>query len=199
MKIRILLALVATCSTTLLATPPEGDGPGGKMRGMLREKMLENLPPELRQRFEAARDKAMQDPQIQSLKAKSEAAVEEFRNAMREAMMKADPGLAEQLKSYMGKKMGGTPPGFANLSEADRQKLMDAREKAKTDPAVQAAEAKRRAATTPDERRAAEQEFHAAMRTALLKVDPSLAPILDQMKPPKGSPKGQQTPAGPVS
>jgi len=168
------------------------------MRDKMRDKMAESLPPELRARFEAARDKAMQDPAIQELKKKADSAGEEFRNAMRDAMMKADPGLAELLKERMqkrsrdgkegkGAKPGRRPeaPGFASLSEGDRQKLMSAREKAKDDPAVQAAEAKKDAAKSPEERRAAGEEFHKAMKDAILKADPSLASVLDQIKPPK--------------
>jgi len=164
----------------------------------MRDKFAEALPPELRARFEAARDKAMQDPAIQDLKKKADAAGEEFRAAMRDAMMKADPGLAELLKERMGKQLRDgkdgkhpEPPGFANLSEGDRQKLMSAREKAKNDPAVQAAEAKKDAAKSPEERQAAGQEFHKAMKDAILKADPSLAPVVDQLKPPKPPKHGQ--------
>jgi len=157
---------------------------------------MENLPPELRARFEAAREKAMQDPKIQELKNKADGINEEFRKAMREAMMKADPELAEILKNqFKGKMKGGKPgepPGFANLSDADRQKLMAVREKAKSDPAVVAAEEKKKNAKSPEERAAADKEFHAAMRAALLKADPSLAPLIDKIKPP-----GRQGPPGP--
>lgn len=162
--------------------------------------MLSHLPPELRQRFEAAREKAMQDPALQELRKKADSAAEEFRKAMREAMMKADPGLAELLKDRMGEKPPGGKdgrreggPGFANLSEGDRQRLMAAREKAKSDPAVQAAEAKKESAQSPEDRRAAGEEFHKAMKEAMLKADPSLGTIIEQLKPPQGKP-----PVGPA-
>jgi hypothetical protein len=167
------------------------------MRDKMREKMKENLPPELRERFEAAHAKAMQDPAVQELKKKADASAQEFRKAMREAMLKADPGLAEAMKAQMGGKFHGKdgkrgePPGFANLSDGDRQKLMAARAAAKNDPAVQAAEAKKKAAQTPEEHQAAREEFHKAMQAALLKADPTLGPILDQLKPPQGPPPPQ--------
>ncbi len=203
MKYRFLiLAVVALTPIAFAADPvdssadmpssakPSDSRPGGG--GKMRDKMAEGLPPELRARFEAARDKAMQDPAIQELKKKADSASGEFRKAMRDAMMKADPGLAEILKERMGKKSRDgkegkrpEPPGFANLSEGDRQKLMSAREIAMDDPAVQAAEAKKEAAKSPEERRAASEEFHKAMKEALLKADPSLAPVLEQLKPPK--------------
>ncbi len=160
----------------------------------MREKMREGLPPELRERFEAARAKALQAPTVLDLKKKADASAKEFREAMREAMLKADPGLAEIMKEQLGKSRGGRdgkrnePPGLANLSEGDRQKLKAAHEKAMNDPAVQAAEAKKEAAKTPEERHAAMEEFHKAMKEALLKADPTIGPILDQLKPPQGPP-----------
>jgi hypothetical protein len=66
---------------------------------------------------------------------------------------------------------------------------MAAREQAKNDPAVQAAETLKQNAKTPEERQAAMEQFHKAMQAALLKADPTLGPILDQMKPPQGGPR----------
>jgi hypothetical protein len=153
---------------------------------------MDSLPPEIRARFEAARNKAMQDPAIQELKKKADTANDEFRKAMRDAITKADPGLADIIKERMKGRAKdgrpGEPPGFANLSEGDRQKLMAAREKAKDDTAVQAAENLKKDAKTPEERHAAMEQFHKAMKAALLKVDPTLGPILDQLKPPQGPP-----------
>ena len=73
--------------------------------------MLENLPPEIRARFEAARDKAMQDPAIQELKKRVEAGNDELRKAMRDAIIKADPGLAEYIRKRMNEKMKDGKPG----------------------------------------------------------------------------------------
>lgn len=172
------------------------------MKDRIRDKMLENLPPEIRARFEAARNKAMQDPAVQELKKKVDTANDELRKAVRDAIMKADPGLAEYIKKHMGDKMKdgkpGEPPGFANLSEGDRQKLMAAREKAKNDPAVSAAEELKKNAKTPEERRAAMEQFHKAMKAAILKADPSLAPVIEQMKPPQGPPPPPGMPGGPM-
>ena len=200
MKIRILIPIIAACTGVLCAqsqdagsqpgATPHSGKPREQMKEHLRDKMMDNLPPEIRARFEAAREKALQDPAIQELKKKSDTANEEFRKAMREAMSKADPGLADIVKEHMKMKDGkrGEPPGFANLSEGDRQKLTAAREKAKDDPAVVAAETLKQNAKTPEERQAAMEQFHKAMKAALLKADPTLAPILDQLKPPQGPP-----------
>lgn len=211
MNLKILIPLLVAATGILSAEPtpntqpdyspppppPDRDGKGS------RDKMKENLPPEIRERFEAAREKALQDPAVRELKKKAEEAGEDFRKAMREAIMKADPGLKEILKDkFQGKQRDwkpGPPPGFANLSEADRKKLMDAREKAKDDPEVQAAEKKRSSASTPEEQKAAMEDFHKAMKAALLKVDPTLAPVLEKLKPPHDRPPGppQGPPPGP--
>jgi hypothetical protein len=200
MNKKILVPILVACSGTLWAEPvpaipspfPPPAGRGEQMRERPRDKMMENLPPEIRERFEAAREKAMQDPAIQELKKKADTANDEFRKAMRDAITKIDPGLAEVIKERVKDRIKdgkpGEPPGFANLSEADRQKLMAAREKAKDDSAVQAAEKLKNDAKTPEERHAAMEQFHKAMKAALLKVDPTLGPILEQLKPPQSPP-----------
>ena len=203
MKFRLLVPLLAACAGPLCAQSPQPPGSpppfpqrpgqaGEQMKERFRDKMMENLPPEIRARFEAAREKAMQDPNIQALKKNAETANETLRKAVREAILKADPGLEEIIKERMKDKIKdgkpGEPPGFANLSEGDRQKLMAARAKAKDDPAVQAAEALKNNAKTPEERHAAMEQFHKAMKAALLKADPTLGPLLDQLKAPQGTP-----------
>lgn len=197
MKSRLAIFLLAGCASPAFLfsqapLPPPGGGQlAMPLREKMRDKFLDSLPPEVRKRFETAREMAVQDPKVKELKGRADAAAGEFRTAMRESMMKADPGLADVLKQQAAGKLGkdgdrnhGGQPPLSQLSEGDRQKLMAAREIAKDDPAVQQAEAKMKAATTPEERRAAAGEFHRAMRAALLKADPTLEPILDQIKPP---------------
>lgn len=169
-------------------------GPGGEMRKKMKEKFLESLPPEARQRFEAAREKALQDPAVQELRKKSETANREFFDAMRKKMLEIDPSLAEIVKNARGGKGPGEmredrregnrgPGGFGDLTDVERQKLMAAREKARTDPAVVAAEKMKGEAGTPEARKAASEEYRKAMHTALLKADPTLGPILEKMVP----------------
>jgi hypothetical protein len=59
------------------------------------------------------------------------------------------------------------------VSQSDRVKLRALREMVKDDPAVRAADEKRKRAN---------DEYHEALRAAILKRDPSLAPILDQIR-----------------
>lgn len=61
---------------------------------------------------------------------------------------------------------------MANLTVEERTKLRAARDKALADPAVTAAR---------DRARQAMKEFHDLRRAAMLRVDPSIQPILDKM------------------
>lgn len=68
---------------------------------------------------------------------------------------------------------------------------MAAREKAKADPVVQAAEKAKKEAATPEDRKAASDAYRKAMHTTLLKVDPTLGPILEKLaSPPPPAPGG---------
>jgi len=183
--------------------PPPGK-PGERMRDR-KERFLDNLDPAERERFLKARQQALQDPAIQELRKKADDANRELFKAVRDKMQEIDPGLAEIIKDQVKNHPEGGPgfghgdgpgrgPGFANLSEAERDKLMAVREKAKADPAVQAAEQKKGAAQSPQERAAAGEEYRKAMRAAMLKADPSLAPLLDKLEAAK--PPGPPPPPG---
>lgn len=61
---------------------------------------------------------------------------------------------------------------MANLSVEERAKLREAHQKAMADPALQAAK---------DRARQARRELRDARRAAMLRVDPTIQPILDKM------------------
>ncbi len=201
-------------------------GGEGGMRDKTRERFLENLSPENRQRFEAAREKAMQDPALQELRKTADKANRDFFKAVRDKMIELDPDLANIVKKnfvppgkgpkknevaggaemdapsnaaklgdggpkadgkgkgWHGPKGGGGPTGLASLTDAERQQYMAARETAKNDPAVQAAEKKKQEATSPDARQAAAEEYRKTMTAAIVKADPSLATVVEKMAPP---------------
>jgi hypothetical protein len=82
----------------------EEQGRGGRRW----EQRLANLSPEERQKLQAARQKAMQDPAVQSAHDKMREAHKEFRDAMRAAMLKADPSIQPILnKIPAGNRRGG--------------------------------------------------------------------------------------------
>lgn len=166
---------------------PPGEHP--EFRRMKREKFVEDLPPDVRARFRKVREQALQDPEIKKLREQADTANREFFKAVREKMIQLDPELAQIIRDKAGKhhpprdanRQG--QPGFGNLTEAERAQLAAAREKAKNDPAVQAAEEKKKSANSPQERMAASEEYRKAMHAATLAADPTLRPILDKLGP----------------
>jgi hypothetical protein len=212
--------------------PKPGFGDGGP-REKMRMRFMENLSPENQERFEAAREKAMQDPALQELRKAADQANRDFFKAVRDKMMEIDPGLSDIVKKNFhppgkGPKKGDMPPppaeamggpegkpskpegkgwrgqrkegalsGLAGMTEAERQQYMAARETAKNDPAVQDAEKKKKEASTPEARQAAAEEYRKAMAAAIVKVDPSLAPLVEKTAPPeKPKPDPQAGPEG---
>ena len=85
---------VSAPAGTTTATESEEEG-GGKMRAR-----LASLTPEERQKLRAANKAAMQDPNVQALKAEKgdKGHKREFMKARREAMIKADPSVAPILE-----------------------------------------------------------------------------------------------------
>ena len=175
--------------------PPPGDKPGGKSR----DKFSEGMPEEMKEKFQAARDELLQDPEMKALKEKADQAGKEFREAMREAMMNRDPELAKQVGDFFEsrkkqfeerkKNDGDRPKKHKDKGEASKPPIppeqRDRMEKAR---AVQSAEAKLKSAQSPEERAAAGKEFREAMRNAMLTADPSLANVLEQKAPPEPIP-----------
>lgn len=202
--------------------PLKAFGGEGGSREKMRMRFMENLSPENRERFESAREKAMQDPALQELRKEADRANRDFFKAVRDKMMEIDPGLADIVKNNFnpspgkgpkpeemppqnapighegprppegkggrGTKGGGTMPGLARLNDTEREQYLAAREKAKSDPSVQAAEKKKQEADTPAARQSASEAYRKAMTDAILKVDPTLAPLVDKMTPPAPPP-----------
>lgn len=159
---------------------------------------MEDLPQDVRKRFHDAKEEALKDPKIQALREKAESAGMELREAMRAAISEKNPELAEQLASHFKsaqsepkKKDKKRGPGdkfeaaIEKLPPAERSRFEAAREIAKQAPAVQSAEAAMQSAQTPEARRDAALNFRKAMHDAMLTADPSLADVLDKIKPAK--------------
>ena len=164
-------------------TPSEYSGDGGhEERRAL--KFLEGVPEETRQRFLAAREKALEDPKLQRLRKNAELANKEFYKAMRTKMLEIDSGLAELVRRRsMGFKIrrAWSEEGLSALNDEERQKLLNVSEKVYDDTTVQTAEKKKWNANTTAERKAALEAYRKALRDAMTKVDPSIAPILDKL------------------
>lgn len=174
---------------------PPSDAPStDKERPTRGDRFRERMDPEVRKKFDAAREKALQDPDLQQLRKDAEVANKKFFEAMRKKMVEIDPGLAA-----FGKRQSERAAewrGYAALSDKEREQLRAARNTAKQDPAVQEAEKKRDSANTPEERKAASDAYRKAIGDAMLKVDPSLAPVLEKLKPGASKPPAEK-PAAP--
>lgn len=85
--------LLTTCTivTLLVSLSPAFAESDGKKR----DKKGPEWSPEIRERFHAARMKAMQDPEIQKLQVEARSANDKFFQATRKKMSEIDPGLAE--------------------------------------------------------------------------------------------------------
>jgi Spy/CpxP family protein refolding chaperone len=104
MKSIITMSILATALQFSPAVfgQDEEQGPRGKRW----EQRLANLSADERQKLQAARQKAMQDPTVQASREKMRQARREFRDAMHAAMLKADPSLQQVLNKIP--KRGGS-------------------------------------------------------------------------------------------
>jgi hypothetical protein len=148
---------------------------------------LKGLPPEEAQRLAAAREKAKNDPTVTALRAAREDLDRQLRNAMRAALLASDPGLAPTLDKVekSRERARAMRARYQSLTPEEKQQLKSARQTAQQDPAVVAAREKMKSAgSEPGQRRDAARELHQAMKSAMLKADPSIAPLLQKIGPP---------------
>jgi Spy/CpxP family protein refolding chaperone len=165
---------------------------------------MANLTEQERAQLKAAHDKAtQQNPALEEAMKAARQTMEKARKDLHDAMIAIDPSVAPILGKIEPPKWerkgngphgepgkGGdgregrrhaTPPGMANLTEQERAQLKTAHEQIKSDPSVAAAREALKTATTPEARHAAHESLRQAADAALLKVDPSLGPILEKL------------------
>lgn len=201
LKLPLLLLLVAA-STALplgaqttnapakgenLPPPPPPQGAPGQRGPMAL------LNDEERAKLKAAHDTAIQmDPSLEQAMKDAQQALQKARKAMNDAMIAADPSVEAILAKMNPPKPPGNAPGpntarpvqgMAALTEGEREQLKAAHEKVKNDPAVIAAREAKKNAITPEARRAAEEALRKVSREAMIKADPSIAPILEKLHP----------------
>jgi hypothetical protein len=155
----------------------------------------------MRERFQAAREKALEDPKVRELHKNAEQAKRAFFKAMRDKMLEIDPGLADIVRKRAAERKAGRLWGdegaLRSLSDGEREKLMSVLEQVDNEPAVQAAKIRKWEASSEEERKAAADDYRKALHDAMAKVDPTIAPILEKLgakQPPSPSPgeKAQQ-------
>ena len=95
MKMKTLITMSILSAAVQLApiALAQDEDHAGWNRGGQMEKRMANLSPEERQKLQAAHQKAMQDPAVQSAQEKMKQARKEFRDSMRAAMLKSDPSV----------------------------------------------------------------------------------------------------------
>lgn len=114
MKFR--LCLIATLFATSQITPLlhaqdiTGSGAGGEVdqQSSANTAQVNKLTLDEQLKLRAAQRKATEDPEVRAALAKRDQAIEEFRKALHDAMVKADP----KLESTLQKIAVGQSPGF---------------------------------------------------------------------------------------
>lgn len=126
-----------------------------------------------REKFKAAYDKALQDPQVVALQKSGEDLLKEYRNLVKAKALEIDPSLQPvfiKMDAATAAKIDGGI--LAVLSPEEKQKVHDIFVKVSDDPQIKELQAKGDAIR---------QQKNAAIRAAILKIDPTLGPLLDQI------------------
>lgn len=195
-KLIVFCLVLASASLPLSAQntqqPPDPapgvGGPGSKPHGKMHGPSGPGLTADEKQRLDAAREKAKDNPTVRSLREAKQKLEEQLDSAVHAAMLSADPSLGPTLDKIKAardraKEMKGK---FESLTPEQKKRLKDAREAAKNDPAVQAAGKNIQSAQGPEAKREAVKALHDAMKAAVLKANPDLAPLLEKLGPPTG-------------
>lgn len=153
------------------------------------------LTAEERKQYEDAKLKAATDPAVVAATQDRTAAQQEYEHAIKTEIIAKDPSMAPLLDKAAAKSPAAPPAAspamkeeapaaaprgpmrkgagpWANLAPEERQKLSKARKAVQSNPAVVQAEAKRKTA---------EKAYRDALHAAMLKADPTIAPLLEKM------------------
>jgi hypothetical protein len=192
MNTKHFIALIALCSAVAAGNLFAENTAKPDKKGKFKELVSK----ETREKLQAARQEAMKDPNVVALEKQKEYLDQQYRDAVRAAMVKSDPSLQpvlDQMKDMpmRGGRFGKEGRGERKFEGGKRGQHLppEAKEKLeqiKDDPAVKAAHDKMEAAQTPEEKKAAWAELTAARKAALEKIDPELAQRLEQLH--KGKP-----------
>lgn len=202
MKTPTLLCAVSLLAAPLAVSAQENPASGAvveRSAGQTQRKFGPpgGLTPDEAKRLAEAREKAKNDPTVRSLEEARKALDQQLQTAMRAAILAADPELAPTLDKVQQsrERAKGMRDRFQSLPPEKKQDLKAAHEAAKQDPAVIAARKKLDAANSPEEKMQARREMHEAMRAAVLKQNPDLAPLIDQLG--RKGPRGPRPQDGP--
>ncbi len=171
------------------AAPPESGDSEGKPPASKHHEPGDKADSGARGKWMAAMRQAKTDPAVMAAQKTQGEAEKAYRDALKSAILAKDSSLAPLL-AKMGPGPGARPPkgegegkGGDRMSPEDRQKLRTAREEAEKAPAVQEAAKKRDAANTA---------LRAALKSAIVKIDPTLEATADKMLQKMGGPRGER-------
>jgi len=148
--------------------------------GLVEEAAQPELTPELMEQAEQAMERIQQDPEIQALQKKVEASVTDLQKAVMAKVDQLDPKISKLIRYHTDAEQAGE--GVVELDAADFERFSEALDKAKSDPAVQAAERKIQEAQTPEGRKAAVEAAADATEAVMIKNDPSIVDVLKKLE-----------------
>jgi hypothetical protein len=181
MKLRpvhLLLLLLSVCGGIRAQSPSEADDASAQAQAS-------GLTSQERGRLKVAHDTALKDPAVRAAKARNDS--DALQQAVRDAMVRHDPSVEPLLKKIEANRANAGENGAKNnlysfLSLGERGQLRKAHSAAGKDPAVAAARKQFDAASTPEAKRKAEDNLREAMRKAMLRADPGVAPLLEKIR-----------------
>lgn len=149
---------------------------------------------EIQKRFAELSAKVNGQTEIRKLREELESAQKAYQAAFEEAMTKEDAEIMSAYRSWREAAMEHfhNPPaevsrtkessGYDKLTDEEKKRLFEARKQAGEAASVKDARQKRNAAKTEDERKAAETEYKAELRKAMLEIDSKLGDLLDKLE-----------------
>lgn len=160
---------------------------------------MANLSPEEQSNLRKARQAALADPAVQAAKASGDQRA--FHRALRETIERNNPELAPVFAKMRGgargpgalgagASAGRAQPGggknmqkrLAFLPEDERAKMASAYAAANSNPKLNVLREQWKSATTPEAKKQAGKAYREGVRDAMLRNDPSIAPILEKVR-----------------
>jgi hypothetical protein len=148
-----------------------------------RQYRVSKLSTEDQLRLRAAEQKAAEDPEVKAALEKRNKAIEDFRTELRASIIKADPKIepilakvaiirAQDLNDTLYRDQRKRESRFIKLTTEEQLKLVAVEKAAAEDPSVKAALEKRNKAI---------QEYRTVLRATMVRVEPTVAPILERV------------------
>lgn len=136
--------------------------------------------------LKAARIAAQKDPAVREAMRQHRMDSRQFHQLIRDTMIKEDPSVAPILEKLgnKGRQFGEAwKQQFSKLTPEEQSKMRNAHQMAMKDPSVVTAREQFQQANSPEQRREAAKNMGASVKKAMIKADPSVAPLIEKMRP----------------